>query len=33
MGSPFVYDKTFGFTVSHGTLWDAINDTEQFPRW
>jgi carbon monoxide dehydrogenase subunit G len=33
MGSSFVYDKTFRFPVSRDALWDAINDTEQFPRW
>jgi hypothetical protein len=33
MSSPFLYDRTFDFAVSRDALWDAINDTEQFPHW
>ena len=33
MRSAFVYDKAFDFAVCRDALWDALNDTEQFPQW
>jgi uncharacterized protein YndB with AHSA1/START domain len=33
LGSAFRYDRTFDFAVGRTVLWDALNDTDQFPKW
>jgi hypothetical protein len=31
--TPFHFDRTWGFDVSVGALWDAVSDTTRFPEW
>jgi hypothetical protein len=33
VGATFRYDQTFDFDVGRDVLWEALNDTDDYPRW